>query len=215
MLLLSDFLPPPISNFLLSASGFTLDTADGNLLLTQLHLQFIFMPTWKQCVRHSHVKHPWTVSVYMYETDREKEEVVRVGLGEWVGLSFVLCECFLQCSECLSCCSPPRPLSQLECPACIKTGGITFLPPWTRPTNLHFNKLFTVLTASLLVCYKTGENMISQVWKSHLLLVQFKFTRGFYCLKTSEACASRCCHVTVSWICLVLHSLHFSEYYVS
>lgn len=44
--------------------------------------------------------------------------------------------------------------------------GLTFLPPWTWLTNLHFSKLFTVLTASLLVCYKTGENIISQGWKS-------------------------------------------------
>lgn len=146
----------------------------------------------------------------------EKEEVVRVGFGRVGGP--VLCSVWML---------PPvqwmfimllSPSSSVSAwtPCLHKDGGITFLPPWTRPTNDdHFNKLFTVLTASLLVCYKTGENMISQVWKSHLSLVQFRFTWGFYCLKTSEACASRCCRVTVSWICLVLHSLHFSEYYVS
>lgn len=114
------------NHFRPSESEFSLGIANGKVPLTVLQLHFVFMPTWRRCVRDNPYKNTQELCLctLMRETERKGRD--RDGVGERVGLSFVLSECLLQRSKRLSRCSPTRPLSLLGHVACIKMGGLHF-----------------------------------------------------------------------------------------
>lgn len=114
-----------------------------NIPTVQLHE--ISMPTWRQHGRDYPCEIYTSACVSIHVWERKKEGRDRDGVGELVGLCFVLSECLLQCSKRLSHCSPTCLLSLLGHAACIKMEGLHFCLPvheWKSSTRSSRSAFF-------------------------------------------------------------------------